>query len=816
MRTTIEEIIEASKKIDFENANEAETRIKLIDKVIFEVLGWTHDDVQVEERVSEDGSTTFADYIIRTASTAFIIEAKKIGVTFQTTPKERRLKLSKSNLQGDLEKAITQARDYCRKLSIQFAVVTNGNQWIIFPANRIDQVTFHNSYALVFNSLNSILKEDYKEFIELLSRSSVVNSSLENTLLGYTEDQVEGRRLRNFFKNSTNENQNSIYPLIEGAITTAFSDTIIEMDPSLFEKCYVNSPDKTKFDRRINMHISKSQHLFNTQPARPMQRRDANALKDKLADIQRKSKPLAIVILGTVGAGKTTFLHYTRNVSAAATFEKAKGKKYPHWIRIDFLNFTNDKSPIDFIYENIKEYIIDDLYFSDFNACISNAYRHEIDAIRKGPAFLIAHNETAFNELISKRMQEDFDKIKPYADKLLSHAANLTPIYLVIDNIDQLNEQLQSSIFTESVAFSQRLKLNLVIALRSSTYVEHRNSAAFNAFDFDPILIEPPKIEAVLSKRFFLARNLISGQSGDFQSENGMKVHVSDLSTIIDLMQSSVLGTEVGGLLEVLAAGDARNALRMTREFIEHGYSNPGKAYNTYKSSGRYTLPRHEALRAILLGNQSVYDESFSAIGNPFDSRLGKTSLQIVRFFVLSALVQYSSDSSFQYLDGIEIGKHLRTIGIGDAATLKALNDLCKFRFIHTGSHGAADFNSSYYPSRLGGYITRELISNFMFVENMMMDTFIADEEIWNTLNQLGREISNSSNNRVRRVELRIERARIFHNHMAELYSSLSNEAVKRVLPKEWHVNPIRESQNSLEANFQSALDSAQRNYGKK
>ncbi|WP_225135715.1 hypothetical protein [Pseudomonas putida] len=814
MSAIVSELLSASRKIDFESANEAETRIKLIDKVLFEVLGWTHNDVQVEERVSEDGSTTFADYVVRTASTAFVVEAKKSGVVFQSLPRDRRLKLTKANMHGELEEAITQARDYCRKLSVQFAVVTNGNQWVIFPANRTDQITFHQSYGLVFNSLESALKTDYAEFFGILSRDAVVNSSLENTLLGYTEDQVEGRRLRNFFRSSRSVNQNTIYPLIENSITTAFSDTIIEMDSALFEKCYVNSPDKTKFDRRINMHISKSQHLFSSQPARPMLKKDANFFRDKLQNLQKKSKPLAIVILGTVGAGKTTFLHYTRNVTAASIFEKKKGVAYPHWVRVDFLTYTNDKLPVDFIYDGIKSYLIDDDYFSDYKLCVENAYKSEIEGMRKGPAFLVANRPEDFDKLVTDKMMADYAAIKPYVDKLLAYGASNAPVYLVIDNIDQLDESLQSSIFTEAVAFSQRLRLNLVIALRSSTYVEHRNSPAFNAFDFDPILIEPPKIEAVLSKRFFLARNLISGESGDFMSENGMKVHVADLASVIELMQSSVLGTDVGTLLEVLAAGDVRNALRMTREFIEHGYSNPGKAYNTYRSGGKYTLPKHEALRAILLGNQSVYDESFSSIGNPYDSRLGRTGLQLTRLFVLSALVQYSSDASFQYLDGIEINRCLRSVGIGDDVALKVLNDLCRFRFIYTGGHGEADFKSSYYPSRLGGYIVRDLLSNFMFVENIMMDTFVADDEVWEMLNIMGREISNNSYSRLQRVGYRVERVRAFHKYMSALYTNLSDEAVKRALPKEWHFNVMREVYPALEANMKLALESAERNYG--
>ncbi|WP_221178521.1 hypothetical protein [Pseudomonas fluorescens] len=180
----------------------------------------------------------------------------------------------------------------------------------------------------------------------------------------------------------------------------------------------------------------------------------------------------------------------------------------------------------------------------------------------------------------------------------------------------------------------------------------------------------------------------------------------------------------------------------------------------------------------------------------------------------MSALVQYSSDASFQYLDGIEINKAMRSVGIGDEVALKVLEDLCRFRFCYTGGHGVADFKSSYYPSRLGGYVIRDLIANFMFVENMMMDTFVADERVWEKLNSLGRDISNSYNSRTLRVCYRIERVKVFHSYMADLYSVLCEESVKRVLPKEWHVNVLREVYPALELNMRNALESAERNYG--
>lgn len=148
------EILEQFKNLRLNDANEAETRLKVINHVIYDVLGWTHADVKPEDRVSEDGATTWADYVLRTGMTGIVIEAKKAGATFDNVPNIRRALLNAKLVSGALGDAIVQARDYARKLSIPFAVVTNGDSWIVFPATRTDQVKFKDSSAIIFHNFN--------------------------------------------------------------------------------------------------------------------------------------------------------------------------------------------------------------------------------------------------------------------------------------------------------------------------------------------------------------------------------------------------------------------------------------------------------------------------------------------------------------------------------------------------------------------------------------------------------------------------------------------------------------------------------------
>lgn len=226
---------------------------------------------------------------------------------------------------------------------------------------------------------------------------------------------------------------------------------------------------------------------------------------------------------------------------------------------------------------------------------------------------------------------------------------------------------------------------------------------------------------------------MLAGKSGSFTTHGGVNFKVEDLSVFIDIVKSSVLGTEVGERIDVLANHDVRLALRMTREFLAKGYTDPAKALQSHKSKGAYVLPKQEAFRSILLGNQSVYSEEFSVIGNPFDSRLGKSNGGLLRMFVLSALVR-QNNAAGGHLDGPDIRDVIRSIGFSEDDTLRVLSDLCDLRFVNTRSHGKADMNSGYYASRLGGHVVRALIADLTFVENILMDTFISDKDIWDLL----------------------------------------------------------------------------------
>lgn len=740
--------------------------------------------------------------------TAFVVEAKKIGSNFGTEELKRKESLRGRVLKGELGAAIQQARDYAIHKGIPFAVVTNGREWVVFPAQRVDQTPSEDSHAVTFQSLKSVLVDEVDEFCGLLERDSVISGSLEIEFWGRLEDQVESRRISDYYKHHfSKKRRNQIYPFIEDAVLTAFTEEVVKNDPELLEKCYVKTPERARFDRKIQLYIQRPNVELKSSPLRPIKGKRSKGLEQALRIAKSNSRPVSMLVLGTVGSGKTTFLDYTRNVSSRDYFFQDQSKPYPHWIQLDMRRMTPDEDVTGFIMQECLDYIKSSPFLSDYERCIQHAYKDEIDSLLRGPLFLLSSDEGEKKRRITDLIVEEYSSVSPYVERILNYASKNAPVFLVVDNVDQFEDQgAQELIFGVSISLANRMGLNLILAMRDATFVNHRRDPTFDAFDYDPIYIDPPNISAVLSRRFFISKELLRGKSASFVGENGARVHVEDLSTFVDVLSSSVLATEVGRLIEVMASSDVRLALRMTREFVQHGYTAPEKALRVKN----YTLPRHEALRAILLGNDTTYSDSTSVVRNPFDSKLSKTSAQFLRIFILNGMVRRGSDVKTQYVDGGEVWEILRGLGFADSITLDVMSDLFEARFINTRSQSDVTKDASFLATRLGGYIVRDLIANFTFLENVLVDTFISDDLRWNKVKSFTDQIY-SERNMMKKFRSRKNRVQEFFDFCSISYDILRQSATSKGLPPEWCNNPFEDMRETFVENLSRATRSAER-----
>ena len=149
--------------------------------------------------------------------------------------------------------------------------------------------------------------------------------------------------------------------------------------------------------------------------------------------------------------------------------------------------------------------------------------------MRRGPLYLLAkHDAAAFDKAVSHEIMTEREAVEPYVEAILRWAASHRPGFLIIDNVDQIDDLAQQeSIFMEAQALARRTNLNVVMSLRESTFLRHRERPVFDAFEFDSFYVDPPNVLPVLAHRFDFAKKILKGTRIEFRTEHRNADHRS-------------------------------------------------------------------------------------------------------------------------------------------------------------------------------------------------------------------------------------------------------------------------------------------------
>lgn len=160
-----------SEHVNEGNRNEATTRLHLIDRLLFECLGWDKENCEAEE--SYGGKYT--DYSLSCPERLLIVEAKKEGVYFDLPAGSHSHKYSIDYFRRHspiVSGAIQQGMGYCQARGAPFGAVSNGHQHVAFIASRNDGHPPLQGQALVFHSLDD-LSEHFLLAWNCLSRKAL-------------------------------------------------------------------------------------------------------------------------------------------------------------------------------------------------------------------------------------------------------------------------------------------------------------------------------------------------------------------------------------------------------------------------------------------------------------------------------------------------------------------------------------------------------------------------------------------------------------------------------------------------------------------
>lgn len=284
--------------------NESDTRLKVLDRILFEVLGWKHEAVFTEPPTPSG----FIDYLLTIGERrgAMVIEAKKVGLL---KPATRSHDLMVVALSGPVVKpllpGIKQAMGYATENGVAVAVVTDGNTWLFFKASRTDGKPPMQGKGVLFPSLDTV-DANFGKFAELLGAIPVIERrhlAHLNEAEGLTVAEAEQQF---YVLDPGDARMRQRDPLASDAallFSQFFSRLSDEQDREMLRDCFVETAESRKADLELEKII---QRVLNNISA--LNTGQGGALQAELERTITSRRSETVLLIGNKGSGKSTFI----------------------------------------------------------------------------------------------------------------------------------------------------------------------------------------------------------------------------------------------------------------------------------------------------------------------------------------------------------------------------------------------------------------------------------------------------------------------------------------------------------------------------
>jgi len=748
--------------------SESDTRSKLIDYILIECMGWAESDITREERCIESG--TFLDYKISTNMPIIIVEAKTSSEPLElpVASQQREYKIG-----GVLKKckntiaAMVQARDYAISKGVTFCCVTNGLQFIFFRSQNQQGVEWVEHKAIVFRDLQDV-EQDFDLFCLHLSKSAAEKGKLQQSLK-LSVEKDGGQKFKTLDTSHLNKprkvDRNPLFPIIGEVVRRVFQDLASEdAESEVLEHCYVESPKKSD-KKRPYIDQPTSELTVSKKEAGEFQRRITAALASS-----QQAHTEVVLLLGSVGVGKSTFIQRFRKVLAAKEIEENG-----IWLYLNFKHFSDTGLTLDqFIYGQIDSALMEeygDLGLNDW-VFLKQAYHSEYEKLKRGALQPLFNKDPEQFELEFGKKVDGWSetRIEDHFVKLLSAAIRRLDkkVFLIFDNADQLSPGTQNDIFLAAEKLAERIGCYALISMREESYWKNRDAGPLSAFHTTAYHVQPANFKQVLSKRFQYAKNLIA--DGAFTKDSEFNINSGELIAVFDRLVSTLLGDDQSYIefIEATAGRDTRRALDTIAAFLISGHTNIEaivRDVRRQKPKG-FLVPFHEFLNSVVLRDHEVYTEDGCDIFNIFAVSGTYDSSSFNRVAVLGRLLaskNTKSEVGTGYILIEDVINDCHSVGILPETTHSILAFLTARRVIETETNIKDDVSMSKYIRITGSgeYYLTKLALMFGYLDLIVFQTpiygernFIRINKAFETVNSIG---GSSSSERLRRVEARLK-----------------------------------------------------------
>jgi len=723
------------------NRNEASTRFHIIDRLFNECLGWEPDDIDIEERIVGEGK--FSDYTFKLPYRIMIIEAKRENLNFSLPDNTERIRTLSSLTRSSviLKKAIDQVIGYCNQQSVPIAAVTNGYQFVIFIATRIDGKPTLEGKAIVFSSLEEMY-DNFTYTWNLLSRKCLSKDLIFRTIYNTTTDDLPNKLSKSILSYSKDKKEGSeLQDDLKITAELVFNELIgkKEVEENFLKDCYVKTDDLSKYTL-LSKEILTNRYTEFTEIGTKLsmvssllKSLNPRSTKTALKTAFITEKP--ILIVGDMNVGKTSFIRNFIKIEANDILEKFINIYINLQTQATFENSIKSFVPKEIVRQLNLNYKID-IYSRNF---IRGMYRKELKLFSNSIFSDIKKiSEDRYKGLEIKFLDK---KIKENPNEHLQRSLkNITKqqkkqIVIFLDNADQRNEEDQRATVLIAQELSLCSSLSLFVSLRPESFSKLIELGILESGRYHSrvFTIQPPAIEDVIKKRLEFAIKVTEGKLPVRLSGGDIKTTFLKLNELINCFLISLLDDKnFSEIIENLSNGDVKLGLELVQDFFGNPHMRQEKILE-HKDKGKFKkIYFDQFLKTIILGDNNYYNSDHKCIVNLFDI----SSFDGKEHFIAPIILGYLDSVQSKNSKGFVIIQNIFDVLQITGFTPTQINNsivFCLSKSLVEQKKRQIGTSPELLEIRItprGAYHIKKLCTFFEYMNAMIVDTPIFDEAV--------------------------------------------------------------------------------------
>ncbi len=767
-------------------ASETDTRVKLVDRILKEVLMWPEFLLSREDH-TRGYKAGYTDYQLRLGNRPYIaVEAKREGTAFllPEASGRRRLKLSGTvQTSKEVKEAIDQVRQYCvDDLTIRYAIASNGFSWIIFKSFQ-PEGSWREGYSVIFYSPNDI-KNNFLEFWNLLSYDALNKGSLEDqfAIVSYSK-RGQYRVLDKLYNANLPLERNRLHAQLHPVIDAFFLDIADKAELEILESCYVHSRSVQSATLDLDNVVKDYIPLFLRKQGTEQVFtgiRDSGSFDTEMKSAVERNIGQLYLLLGGIGSGKTTFIKRYIRLTGKDILERNAV-----WFYISLLGPPTEPHQLEErIYSSLLEEIRNRYSetIKETRKTLKRIYKRKLELLYESYFKSENLDQNEYEKRISPYLEEWKDDIVDYVTRLLNDCRERgRAIFIFIDNVDQLSPRFQEVLFLLAQKLTRDVNSLTVLSMREESYHTASTQKILNAYTSRKFHIASPRFRRLLEYRLNYATRVLVRSDDEIKLilRSGITLDKKAIVDFLTILQSSIFVKSkwIAYFVEAICYGNMRLALDMFNTFLVSGATDVDKMLRIFQREEDYQVAFHEFVKSVMLKDRMYYKETIdNPVMNVFDCGTERNSSHFTALRLLELLRLHNSEYSPMGRGFIEWNKVLYEFensfdNLDDV--IRTAERLVRWRLIevNTKSQESLQDVTHVMITGAGDYYLKYLVNKFCYLDLILQDTPLNDGALRDELALFMKKVDNLTGrdeDKYQRTLVRFERVDLFLKYLKE------------------------------------------------